>query len=135
MREVISQLEYLLDPRHYPSYWQTPSLSAFGGSPFAWEIAVLSVCAICGVILVPFYRMRWFTAAHAALVCVAPMFVGLFGTFYLAQMWSSWTGLSPVSEQMEIGITLPAHIGIASTVAVSITAGALYLRARRTQTI
>jgi hypothetical protein len=131
--ELYRQILYLLDPRNYPSYWRTPSLSAFGGSPLAWELASLVLFGCCLWVLIRFSRRSWFGAAHWTLVCFAPMFLGLIGTFWIAQMWVLWSGLSPT--QVEVGITLPAHVGIACSVALLSVSTVLHLRLRRAQTI
>ena len=135
MEDLASHILYLLDPRHSPSYWQTPSLDAFGGSPLMWEITSLLVCAGSVFVVVRHSHEKWFGYVHVIALCAAPMFVGLVGTFYIAQLWSLWGGLSPVSEQMQVAITLPAHVGIACSVIVAAAAGAVSVIRRRARTI
>jgi hypothetical protein len=133
LQEFYRSILYLLNPRNSPSYWQTPSLSALGGSPLVWELGSLALSGGCLWLLIRFSGRAWFSAAHRALICFAPMFLGLLGTFWIAQLWALWSGLSPT--QVEVGITLPTHVGIACTIVLLIASAILHLRPRRGRSI
>ena len=133
LQDLYRWILYLLNPRNFPSYWRTPSMSAFGGNPLHWELATVALTACCFWLSVRFSRRSWFGAAHWALVCLAPMFLGLFGSFWIAQMWVLWSGLS--STEIEDGVTLPAHVGVACTVALLFSSAVLRFHRSRAQSI
>lgn len=111
MQNLLSDIAYLMDPSHYPSYFHAPTLYTFAGDPVHWEIAVLIVFTCSLVALLRLARVSAVAVSTYVLVSVAPLFVGFAGMAYLVHRLVFWQGLGPDYWQFMHASLFPVHIG------------------------